>query len=271
MLKLVSTAVLALALASPALAEDDEAAQASRWQGLKHDLFGDRKVIEDTAVITLEAPVRAQDASTVPVGVVLPPGSANMSGRIKALWLVVDGNPSPLVGAFRFGPAVDPHNFRTRVRVDQYTLIHAIAETEDGRLFSAAKYVKAAGGCSAPSSKDPELAMSRLGQMRVRFDGDTPAAEGNTVTTELLISHPNNNGMQMDQLTHNYIPPRYIQTINVKYGDAIVFQADADISMSEDPVITFGLKLHGDGPLHVDVQDSSHSDFHKDFSVLKPS
>ena len=257
---------------TPARAEEDEAARAERWQDLKHALFGERKVVEGSGVISLDAPARAQDAATVPISVTLPAAGAQMSGKIAAVWLVVDGNPSPLAGAFHFGPAADPHSLKTRVRVDQYTLIHAIAETEDGRLFAAERYVKAAGGCSAPSTKDPQVAMSRLGQMRVRLEGETPAtADGSTVTANLLISHPNNNGMQMDQLTHNYIPPRYIQDIKVRYGDTLVFSVDADISLSEDPVITFGLRLAGDGPLHVDMQDSSQAAFHQDFALLKRS
>ncbi len=258
-------AVLA-GLTAPARAEEDAAAQAARWDSLKHTLFGERAVQAGSGVIALDAPARALDAATVPVGVTLPGTGGDMSGRVKAVWLVVDANPSPLAGAFHFGPAADPHGLKLRVRVDQYTLIHAVAETEDGRLFAAERYVKAAGGCSAPSSKDPEVAMSRLGQMRLRVDGDAPATDG-TVTAQLLISHPNNNGMQMDQVSHTYIPPRYIQTITVHYGDQLVFDVDTDISLSEDPVITFGLHPSGDGPLHVDVQDSSNAAFHRDFGL----
>ena len=272
MLKAIATtAVVIVGLSVPAWAEEDEAARATRWQDLKHALFGERQVVEGSGVITLDAPVRAMDAATVPVSITLPSAAEQMSGKIAAVWLVVDGNPSPLAGTFHFGPAADPHSLRTRVRVDQYTLIHAIAETENGRLFATDRYVKAAGGCSAPSSKDPQVAMSRLGQMRVRLEGDAPVADGATVTANLLISHPNNNGMQMDQLTHNYIPPRYIQDIDVRYGNEKVFSVETDISLSEDPVITFGLHLNGDGPLHVDMQDSTRAAFHQDFALLKRS
>jgi sulfur-oxidizing protein SoxY len=253
------------------VAAEDEAARAARWQDLKHALFGDRPVVEGTGVIALDAPSRALDAATVPVGVTLPGGGEAMSGRVAAIWLVVDANPSPLAGTFRFGPAADPRSLKTRLRVDQYTMIHAVAETEDGRLFATERFVKAAGGCSAPSSKDPQLAMSRLGQMRVRLEGETPPVEGGAVTASLLISHPNNNGMQVDQLTHNFIPPRYIQDIKVHYGDELVFSVDADISLSEDPVITFGLRLHGDGPLKVDVLDSTRATFHQEFPLLNRS
>ncbi|MBV8916074.1 MAG: quinoprotein dehydrogenase-associated SoxYZ-like carrier, partial [Acetobacteraceae bacterium] len=252
-----------------ALAEEDQAARAARWQDLKQAVFGDRPVAEGTGVVALEAPARALDAATVPISILLPGGGGGpASGKVVAVWLVVDGNPSPLAGTFRFGPAADPRSLKTRVRVDQYTLIHAVAETADGRLFSAERFVKAAGGCSAPSSKDPKLAMSRLGQMRVRLEGEDPPAEGSVVTANLLISHPNNNGMQVDQLTHNFIPPRYIQDITVRYGNELVLTVDADISLSEDPVITFGLRLNGAGPLRVDVQDSTQASFHQEFALL---
>ena len=254
-------------LAVPALAEEDPAAQAERWQDLKHAVFGNRTVADGGGVIALEAPARALDASLVPVTVTLSAGGGAGPGRVKAVWLLVDGNPSPLAGTFHFGPAADARQLKTRVRVDQYTLMHAVAETEDGHLFAAERYVKAAGGCSAPSSKDPQVALARLGQMRLRVDGEGPLPEGEAATAQLLISHPNNNGMQVDQLTHNFIPPRYIQDIAIHFGDALVLDVDADISLSEDPAITFGFVPQGPGPLRVDVLDSTRATFHQEFPV----
>jgi len=262
---------LGLALASPALtpalAEETPAERAERWTDLKRAVFGDRTVQDGTGVIALDAPARAQDASLVPITINLSAGGGSGAGRVKAVWVLVDGNPSPLAGTFHFGPAADPRSFRTRVRVDQYTLIHAVAETEDGRLFSAERFVKAAGGCSAPSLKDPQVAMSRLGQMRLRVDGEGPVQDGQAATAQLLVSHPNNNGMQVDQVTHNFIPPRYIQDITVRYGDQVVLRVDADISLSEDPAITFGFVPHGAGPLRVEVQDSTQAQFRQEFPV----
>ena len=94
------------------------------------------------------------------------------------MWLMVDDNPSPVAAVFHFGPAADPHVLKTRVRVEQYTQIHAVAETEDGRLFSTVRFVKAAGGCAAPSTKDPKVAMSRLGRMKVRLEGNPAVSDG---------------------------------------------------------------------------------------------
>jgi len=257
-----------LGAAGPAWAEEDPDARAERWTDLKHAVFGDRVVTDGTGVITLDAPARALDAALVPISVNLSAGGGAGGGKVKAVWLLVDGNPSPLAGTFKFGPAADPRRLKTRVRVDQYTLVHAVAETEDGRLFASERYVKAAGGCSAPSTKDPQLAMSRLGQMRLRLDGETQLLhDGEATNAQLLISHPNNNGMQVDQLTHHFVPPRYIQDVTVRYGDAVVLSVDADISLSEDPVITFGFVPQGPGPMRVDVLDSAQAKFHQEFPL----
>ena len=138
-------ALLAL-LAAPVRAQDD-AAQAARWNDLREAVFGQREVLDGAGLIALEAPVRAHDAALVPVTITLTGRE-----RVKAIYLMVDGNPSPLAGTFRFGPLADTRTLKTRVRVEQYSPIHAVAETEDGRLYSTERFVKAAGGCSAPAA-----------------------------------------------------------------------------------------------------------------------
>ena len=55
-----------------------------------------------------------------------------------------------------------------------------------------------------------------------------------------MIRHPNFNGMQMDQITRDFTPPRFIRTIDASYDGAPIFHLDSDISLSTDPVITFG-------------------------------
>jgi len=264
-MKAVSLALAFAFVALPACAEEDSATRAERWQDLRHAVFGDRVVADGAGIITLDAPVRANDAALVPVTVGLAPGTGG--GKVRAVWLLVDGNPSPLAGTFKFGPAADARSLKTRVRVDQYSLIHAIAETEDGRLFSAERFVKAAGGCSAPSTKDAKLAMSRMGQIRMRLEGEGPLQDGEPATAHMLISHPNNNGMQVDQVTHLFVPPRYIQDIKVTYGDALVLSVDADISLSEDPAISFGFVPHGAGPMRVNVLDSAQTTFKQEFAL----
>ncbi len=258
------TAFLGLGLlvaVAPARADEEDVARATRWQDLKHAVFGERPVVDGAGLVALEAPARALDAALVPITITL-----SRASPVQTLYVLIDGNPSPLAGTFHFGPLADPHSLKLRVRVDQYTLIHAVAETQDGKLFAAERFVKAAGGCSAPATSNQELAAQRLGQMKLRVLGDP--GPGQPTTAELLISHPNNNGMQMDQVTRNYIPARFIQTVKVSYGPKLVFDLDSDISLSEDPAITFSFLPDGAGPLRVEVDDSAHAVFKKEFEIV---
>jgi sulfur-oxidizing protein SoxY len=245
--------------AAPAHAAEDEGDRAQRWKDLQHAVFGNRAVEDGAGVVALEAPARAMDAALVPITITISGGT-----HIRTLYLTVDSNPSPLAGTFHFGPAADPRTIRTRVRVEQYTLMHAVVETDDGRLLSTERFVKAAGGCSAPMGADAKLALSRLGQMRFRVEGEA-SSPGSPESGQLLISHPNNNGMQVDQISHNFIPARYIQSIKVKTGDQSVFTLDADISLSEDPSLTFGFRPAG--PVNVEVEDSTQAVFKHSFSL----
>ena len=252
-------ALLAL-LAVPARAQED-AAREARWSDLRQAVFGQREVLDGAGLIALDAPARAHDAALVPVTITLTGRE-----RVKAIYLMVDGNPSPLAGTFRFGPLADTRTLKTRVRVEQYSPIHAVAETEDGRLFSTERFVKAAGGCSAPAAKDAAAALARLGQMRMRLEGGDAGAPA---MAHLLISHPNNTGMAMDQVSRLFVPARYVQDVRVTQGGVSVLEFEGDISLSEDPAISFGFVPQGAEPPHVVVKDSARAVFQQSFPLVR--
>ena len=60
-----------------------------------------------------------------------------------------------------------------------------------------------------------------------------------------MIRHPNNSGLQMDQLTRLYTPARYIDKLAVYQGDELVFSMEGGISISEDPNFRFTFKPNG--------------------------
>src|SRR5262249_2434428 len=158
--------------------------------------------------------------------------------------LVIDDNPSPLAAHFLLGPVADAREIATRVRIDDYTYLHAVAETTDGQLFAAARFIKAAGGCSAPAGKDQALALEHLGKMKLNLAERSRPDE--PIKAKLLISHPNNSGLQMDQVTRNYIPADFMQTLDVTYNGQSVFRLESDIAISEDP--SFNFSFHPSGP-----------------------
>ncbi len=260
---LAIAALLAASFAGAASAEPDEAARAARWADLRGQLFGDR-VIEDGAdLLALEAPDRAEDAAIVPVRIRIAGG---LRRDIDRLYLVIDDNPSPLAGRFAFGPAADPSEIAIRVRVDDYTYLHAVAETKNRRLYAVARFIKAAGGCSAPAGKDQALAMQRLGQMKLTTMGS--AHVGEPLQAHFLLSHPNSSGMQMDQVSRNYIRADFVRSVRVRYAGTPVLTLESDISISEDPSLTFAFVPNAPaGEIEVVVEDSSNRHFEQSWPV----
>jgi sulfur-oxidizing protein SoxY len=258
---LCACASLMMSVAAPTRADDDDAsARLARWNDIKQMTFGIKASIEDENIIKLDAPPRAEDAALVPVTIKL-----NVKASIKALYVVVDDNPAPMAAHYVFGPAAYPDLIKMRVRVNSYTNMHAVAQLQDGTLVEAVSFVKASGGCSAPMGVSGEEAMENIGDIRMKFAGSVEP--GKPMEATLMVRHPNFNGMQMDQETHGYTPARYIKTIKVMEGDELVLALKGDISLSSNPVISFGLIPHAGGQLTVVVDDSEKSHWEKSFRL----
>jgi sulfur-oxidizing protein SoxY len=241
-------------------AAQDEAERVARWKALQHAIFGARSLSDGAGVIQIEAPEHALDAALVPITLTMKSATP-----IKGLYLVIDNNPSPVASHFTFGPRADPRTVKLRVRVNQYTFIHAVAETADGRLFVSQQFVKTSGGCSAPVGSDNAEALKDVGLMKLHLLGTfTP---GKPLQAQLMIRHPNFNGMQMDQITRLFTPARFIRTIDATYDGTAVFHLDSDISLSTDPVITFGFVPDRKGTMQLVVHDSDNALFNHSFDV----
>lgn len=227
--------------------------RAERWRDLKAAVFDGRATEPAGEALTLVAPLRALDAAAVPLSLSL---SAEAAPKVRAIHLVIDENPSPVAAVFRAGPAGDLRALSARVRVDAYTFIHAVAETEDGRLLETAQFVKAAGGCSAPVGTDLRAARERMGRMRLAMPEGPPPGPERAVPVQVAVSHPNTSGLQIDQLTRLSIPAEFVRAMRVLYRGTEVFSVECDISIAENP--TFGFALAGEpgGELRVEAEDN---------------
>lgn len=231
--------------------------RAERWGDLKAAIFDGRPTEPAGEALTLVAPPRALDAAAVPISLSL---SADAAPQVRAIHLVIDENPPPIAAVFRAGPAGDLRALSTRVRVDAYTLMHAVAEFDDGRLLETAQFVKAAGGCSAPVGTDLRAARERMGRMRMALPEGPPAPD-RAVPVQIALSHPNLSGLQIDQLTRLSIPAEFVRSLRVLYHDAEILRVEADISIAENP--TFGFTLAGEpgGELRVEAEDNRERRF----------
>ncbi len=256
----LASACLAAFIATGAVAESNAP---DPWPGLVTDLFHGREIGKADSLISLDAPTRAEDAAIVPMTLRFADPA-----KVKIATLVIDQNPMPMAASFTLGDAAGVDFIETRVRVNSYTNVHAVAETRDGGLHSEVKFVKASGGCSAPAGKDPDEARANMGKMKYR---EFKSAVAGRREAQILIRHPNNSGLQMDQITRTYTPAHYVDAVEVWQGDALIFKMEGGISLSEDPSFRFTYAPNGAKTLRVVAHDNQGGSFKAEWPIADAS
>lgn len=229
-----TTTIKPLSSAIEQSADTDE-----RWLVVKQQVLGDIEIHDGSALISLEAPDRAYDAALVPISV---KALQEQTGAqyIKELYLFADKNPAPMAGKFMFKPDTGWQNIETRLRINEYTYIRAVAITTDDKAYMVSRYVKASGGCSAPALGDAEAALANVGKFKLKLDSDSDVSvEQERMQLNFQIKHPNNSGMQFDQISRLYIPAYFIHTIGVKYNGEEIIKLETNFSLSENPSLRF--------------------------------
>jgi sulfur-oxidizing protein SoxY len=260
----VYLAVPAAARAQTAGVSQDQPSEET-WNSIRGDIFKDRPILDGSGLVILDAPRRAEDSAVVPIGM-----RVNFTGddrrTLKSLTLVIDENPAPVAGTFTIGPRSGVTSISTRVRVNSYSYVRLVAELSDGQLYGVKAFVKASGGCSAPASSNSDATQAMLGQMKFR----TFRPESDVLPeAQIMMRHPQNSGLQMDQLTRLYIPPFFVENLKVWQGDDLVVAMDGGIAISEDPNIRFNYRSNGAAGFRVEATDTSKHVFRNDWSIEK--
>jgi len=243
--------VICITIPAVSYAAKDE----STWnQVLQQQFFSGKTILSGEGVIQLTTPIRAEDPALVPIKVTASLVQTK-DKFIKRIILLIDKNPVPLIGEFEFTPESGKADIAMRVRVNTYSYIRAIAEMNNGDLFMVKKFVKASGGCSAPIGADYDAAMQRLGKMKFRLDDEMKG--GKPTMAQLLISHPNITGMQMDQVTRFKRRAHFIKQIKVTFNDKPILTAKTDIAISTDPNFRFYFIPTKKGELKAEFTDTS--------------
>ncbi len=245
-----------LASAEEAL-PDNPLVDGPTWNTIKDAIAGDAVLRDAAPLLSLIAPYRADDAAVVPVTI---EQTDPTGGPINAIKLVIDENPAPVAAEIRFGSAMMPLKFETRVRVNQYSNIRVIADTPNGSYMTG-RFVKASGGCSAPATKDSAAALTGMGDMRLKlFDLPVPDQTSRR-EAQIMIRHPNYSGLQRDQVTQLFIGAHFINELEVRQGDELLFSLEGGISISENPVFRFNYIDNGSPDFTVHAVDTEGNAF----------
>jgi sulfur-oxidizing protein SoxY len=237
------------------------------WSGLAQEIFDNRSMNDGDDVIAIEMPYRAEDAAIVPVTLRTRLAPTD-SRRVLTITLVIDQNPAPMAAKFELGPDAHVSEISTRVRVNNYTDVHAVAELSDGKLYMTKTFVKASGGCSAPAAKNADEAKGRLGQMKLRqFARPEQGAPNRLRDAQIMIGHPNNSGLQMDQVTQLYVPAFFVNELRLWQGDSPVLTMEGGISISEDPNIRVTYVSNGAKSFRAEAKDTAGHAFRNEWKI----
>ena len=249
----------------PVLAQQSTAEDTSRWDNIKPAIFKEITIVENENTIQIEAPDRAYDAAIVPIKV-----NVNLEAEdfVEKLFIVVDNNPAPLAATFKFKTQQSKMEIQTRIRINEYTTVRAIAQSNSGEYYMSKAFVKASGGCSAPALSDQEAALARAGKMKFKI-GESSEQLPHSSIGQVLISHPNNSGMQFDQISRNYIPAYFVNQVSVRLDDEELFVLETNFSLSENPSIhfSFDMEQKPDSVISVKAIDSNNGTFENTWKI----
>jgi sulfur-oxidizing protein SoxY len=229
-----------------------------QWELLRGKLFGERPIATGAASqVQIIVPLRAAYGASVPVKIISKIVQAP-ERQVSRMTLLVDKNPSPIAATLTLGSELGQADFETRLRVDEYSHVRVVSELSDGTLHMDSRYVKVSGGCSAPPNRE---ALHLIGRTTLRL----PAGlhPGAPTPVDLSVVHPNDTGFELNQVTVMTIPPHFVRSIRVRLGEALLFEADTDFSISENPSWRFNFVPHADrhALLTAEVEDTKEQRF----------
>lgn len=231
--------IIALATMTFAKQPPETHYQEGSWEEYIYGEWEDVVLHDGKGILMIDAPYRAMDGSDVPVMI-----GTDKPGFVK-LTLIIDENPTPCCATFEFDSI--PAMVETNIRINAYTNIRLIGEDINGDYYMVTKYIKSAGGCSAPVINKSN---------RIKGSMDIMVYEHKT---EVDVYHPNYSGMQFDTLTGAEIPAEYIERLTVLVDGKDVFKYQGTIGIAQD--VYFKLPVVPETYIEVYAEDNLGNQF----------
>jgi desulfoferrodoxin (superoxide reductase-like protein) len=211
----------------------------------------------------LRLPLVTTNGAKVPV-VVEMEHPMEPAHHISSLHVANERDPVPSKGVFHFTPANGQVYLALQARVDQgVSDVTATAECNlHGRWVSvrSLNIPDGGGGCAAvappagrpdgPETLPPRIRIPRLvkhGRVRV----------GEIIDVQLLIRHPNRTGLAARNGTfHQISEPYHLEEMEVFYDEERVSRFAMTSALSDDPFITFRLRVTREAPLLIRLRNN---------------
>lgn len=238
-------------------------ADAKLWLVVKEAFFAKRDIKEVT-FLKIDAPRRAESGAQVPVTFSYDKSAAN-GIDIKKIYVLVDANPIQLASTYHLTDMLGNFQLATRVRFETDSFIRLVGESADGKLYMAAKEIRAAGGCGGTVDGDDAAIRAAAGKIKLRVE--EPVKIGSAASTIFNIRHPMRTGLQRDLVSQGYVPAYYINKASFTYNGKPVMTVDVGVGTSEDPYMKFNFTPDAPGKLEVIATDNEGKTFTEQVEV----
>ena len=84
---------------------------------------------------------------------------------------------------------------------------------------------------------------------------------------QIMVGHPNNSGLQMDQVTQLYVPAFFVNDLRLWQDDSLVLTMEGGISISEDPNIRFTYVSNGASRFRAEARDTDGHTFRQEWKI----
>src|SRR5712691_138659 len=207
---------------------------------------------------TLKLPAFTSSGAKVPVAVEMS-HPMDPGHYVTSLSVVNERDPVPLKGVFHFTPLNGQVYVAFQIRLDHgASEVAATAECSRQARWHTTRPITipdGAGGCAGTAPPPGRTGPDEIGPPAIRIPqliADGRISPGQTIDVQIKIKHPSRTGLVVREGTFvQASDPLYLNRMHVFYRDERISQFTMTSALSDNPLITFRLRAHGEGLLRV--------------------
>ncbi|MSO89537.1 MAG: hypothetical protein EXQ89_06180 [Rhodospirillaceae bacterium] len=198
--------------------------------------------------VSIEMPQLIDNGNSVEITVAVDSAMTAID-RVRAIFVVAEGNPNPEVAAYYLGPQSGRAKLTTRIRLAQSQTIQVAALMGDGSAWIAATEVAVTiGGCGAPGAPAVERPAERPKMAAARVRVPPLARGGEVVEIRTLIEHDMESGLRID-LAGQVIPRLIVNRFVCSHAGREIVRAEYFAAVAANPYLTFFMRAEASGPV----------------------
>src|SRR5918996_2387020 len=199
----------------------------------------------------LDVPRLAEDPTAVPVRVSVD-HPMDPDHFIESLDLILEADPVPRKGTFRFTPASGRARLAFPMRSGSGGLLKAIATCNRHGRFVGTREIRVGGDGCATESDGPR---ARPGNPRIRVVG-TPK-RGEVVEVAVKLDHESDTGLRLEDGKYTRVRPEYfVREMQVFLGNQRISDFRLTSALSSNAILRLPVRVPGASTLRVVVVNS---------------